>query len=82
MLPSQTKQILNSKASIFNTKFDQMQSIAAEHAMTNFTMYMYFRRKKMPFQIEYEEYNQSLSEVRTYIHQRTRASRRNYDILQ
>lgn len=52
-----------------------------KNAMTNFTMYMYFRRKKMPFAVEYEEYQNSLSEIRTYIHQRTKAVKRNYNIL-
>jgi len=52
-----------------------------KNAMTNFMMYMYFRRKKMPFTVEYEEYQNALSEIRTYIHQRTRAVKRNYNLL-
>ena len=53
-----------------------------KNSLVSFSLYQLYRKKKIDFATELDDYNTSLSEIRKYIHARTVGTRRNYNMLE
>lgn len=53
-----------------------------KNSLVSFGLYQLYKKKKIDFTTELDDYNTSLTEIRKYIHARKVGTRRNYNMLE
>lgn len=65
----------------FDTNKAGLLDDSIKNALVNYILAMFFKQKKLDFTIPFDNYNNALSEIRTYIHSRVLSTHRNYNTL-